>query len=368
MPPMRALIASSYRSFLSIASASVGAPTLMRATAPLSFTMRCSSLWISNSLFAFSCSSDNCALSTFTAASTSASRSPLETSNVFFEPTTARETVPRSSSVALATLRPSSEVSKVAPVKAQMSCRKARRTSPKPGALMALALTTPRCRLRMSPDSASVCRSVAMMSSGDFWATICSSTPSSSDICVTFASVTSTRALGSTASRLSMSVISRSLTQPHSISIPSEYSTASLSSWPSSTVVDPSMPTLSMASASKPPISQSLHEIAAICWYCSRVDTGIAASRILDTKNGAALSRPLRSAMALAPADTYFRPRCTIACVSTVAVVVPSPARESVLDAACSSRLTPIFSIGSASCTSEAMVTPSLTTRGPCLP
>eukprot|EP00962_Isochrysis_galbana_P040052 scaffold14476_cov120-Isochrysis_galbana.AAC.2 len=51
-----------------------------------------------------------------------------------------------------------------------------------------------------------------------------------------------------------------------------------------------------------------------------------------------------------------------MACVSTVAVVVPSPARESVCDAACRSSLTPTFSLIDSKSTCPAMVTPSLTT------
>mmetsp|Transcript_24613 Transcript_24613/g.53082 ORF Transcript_24613/g.53082 Transcript_24613/m.53082 type:complete len:370 (-) Transcript_24613:294-1403(-) len=365
MPPTSALIASSYRSFLSKTSASVEPPTLILATAPRSFVMRCSSRWISNSLFALPKSSSICPLSTCTASSTAASCVPSDTSSVFFWPTTARETLPRSASVAFSSLSPSSPVMRVAPVKVQMSCRNPRFTSPNPGALMAQEVSTPRCRLRMRPDSASVCTSAAMIKSGDFSSTTFSRTPSTSDICVIFWSVTNTRASGSTDSRVSISLISKSLTQPHSISMPSENSTTSVNSCPSSTVVEPSIPTLSMASASNPPISQSLHEMPAICWYCSRVVTGTAASRIFCTKNGAALSRPLRRAIEFAPEATYLTPRCIIACVSTVAVVVPSPARASVRDAACRSRLTPMFSMEFETSTSRAIVTPSLTTRVP---
>src|SRR5438874_82003 len=58
--------------------------------------------------------------------------------------------------------------------------------------------------------------------------------------------------------------------------MPSVYSTSSLSPLPSSTVITPSRPTLSMASASSRPISGSLAEIVAMCsmssWPCSGVD------------------------------------------------------------------------------------------------
>ena len=53
-----------------------------------------------------------------------------------------------------------------------------------------------------------------------------------------------------------------------------------------------------------------------------------------------------------------------MAWASTVAVVVPSPALSLVLVATCSSSLAPMFSNGSSSSISRAMVTPSFTTSG----
>ncbi|KAL3918984.1 MAG: hypothetical protein SGPRY_005796, partial [Prymnesium sp.] len=51
--------------------------------------------------------------------------------------------------------------------------------------------------------------------------------------------------------------------------------------------------------------------------------------RIFSTKNEAPLIRPLCKAIELAPFATNRKPARTMACVSTVDVVVPSPARES---------------------------------------
>ena len=57
-------------------------------------------------------------------------------------------------------------------------------------------------------------------------------------------------------------------------------------------------------------------------------------------------------------------PRWTIACASTVAVVVPSPATSLVLVATSLASWAPMFSHGSSSSTSLAIVTPSLVMVG----
>ena len=64
------------------------------------------------------------------------------------------------------------------------------------------------------------------------------------------------------------------------------------------------------------------------------------------------------------PAATYFMPSCTIACASTVAVVVPSPATSEVFDATSFSICAPMFSNLSFSSISFATETPSLVTVG----
>ena len=57
---------------------------------------------------------------------------------------------------------------------------------------------------------------------------------------------------------------------------------------------------------------------------------------------------PRLSAIGLAPAVTFLRPSRKIAWASTVAVVVPSPARSEVLVATSFTICAPMFSIGSA--------------------
>src|SRR5712692_7228145 len=77
-----------------------------------------------------------------------------------------------------------------------------------------------------------------------------------------------------------------------------------------------------------------------------------------------AFSIPRLSAMGFAPAATLRMPRCTIARASTVAVVVPSPATSLVLVATSLASWAPMFSHGSSSSISLAMVTPSLVMVG----
>ena len=83
-----------------------------------------------------------------------------------------------------------------------------------------------------------------------------------------------------------------------------------------------------------------------------------------STTAATALSMPFLSAIGLAPAATLRRPSCTSAWASTVAVVVPSPAMSLVLVATSFTSWAPMFSNGSSSSISLAMVTPSLVMVG----
>ena len=75
-------------------------------------------------------------------------------------------------------------------------------------------------------------------------------------------------------------------------------------------------------------------------------------------------SMPRFRSIGLAPAATDLAPSLTIAWASTVAVVVPSPARSEVFEATSRSICAPMFSNLSSSSISLATVTPSLVTRG----
>ena len=73
---------------------------------------------------------------------------------------------------------------------------------------------------------------------------------------------------------------------------------------------------------------------------------------------------PRLSAIGFAPAATFFRPSRTIACASTVAVVVPSPATSFVAVATSRTSWAPWFSNTSSTSISRAIVTPSLVIVG----
>ena len=77
-----------------------------------------------------------------------------------------------------------------------------------------------------------------------------------------------------------------------------------------------------------------------------------------------ALSMPRFRSIGFMPAATYFMPSRTIACASTVAVVVPSPAMSEVLEATSFTICAPMFSNLSFSSISLATDTPSLVTVG----
>src|SRR5580765_431522 len=133
----------------------------------------------------------------------------------------------------------------------------------------------------------------------------------------------------------------------------------------SSTVMTPSLPTFSMASAIRLPIVLSLFEAMVATWaisFLSLVDFDIFFNS--STTTSTALSIPRLRPMGLAPAVTFLRPSRTMAWASTVAVVVPSPAMSDVLEATSLSIWAPMFSKGSLSSISLATVTPSLVMVG----
>src|SRR2546425_8043972 len=83
-----------------------------------------------------------------------------------------------------------------------------------------------------------------------------------------------------------------------------------------------------------------------------------------STTISTARSIPRLSDIGFEPAVTDFRPSRNTAWASTVAVVVPSPARSDVLVATSFTIWAPMFSIGSSSSISFATVTPSFVTVG----
>ncbi len=147
--------------------------------------------------------------------------------------------------------------------------------------------------------------------------------------------------------------------------MPSVSSSSRPNVWLSSTVITPSLPTLSIASAIRSPTSMSPPaEIAAVDAICSLVSTSFAIKSSSSLTIATARSMPFFKPMGFAPAATLRRPSRTSACARTVAVVVPSPATSSVFFATSLTSSAPIFSYGSSRSISLAMDTPSLVIVG----
>src|SRR4030095_8867751 len=246
-----------------------------------------------------------------------------------------------------------------------MSSSMALRRSPKPGAFTAQVFRVPRSLLTTRVVRASPSMSSAMMRSGLLARATCSKSGSMSFITLIFFSWISTRASSSTASMRSGSVTKYGLRYPRSNCMPSTTSSTVSADFDSSTVMTPSLPTFSIASAIRLPIVLSLFDaIVATCAisFLSLVDFEMLL-RSFTTASTAA-SMPRFNPIGLAPAVTFFRPSRKIAWASTVAVVVPAPATSEVLEATSRTICAPMFSYLSFSSISLATVTPSLVIVG----
>src|SRR6266850_2343492 len=133
----------------------------------------------------------------------------------------------------------------------------------------------------------------------------------------------------------------------------------------SSTVITPSLPTLSIALAIMSPIDLSPLAETVPTWAISAlVDTFFERLLSSSVTRSAARSMPRLRSIGFMPAATDLAPSRTIAWASTVAVVVPSPAVSDVRVATSRTSWAPMFSNLSASSISLATVTPSLVMRG----
>src|SRR5271157_4204209 len=120
-----------------------------------------------------------------------------------------------------------------------------------------------------------------------------------------------------------------------------------------------------MASAIIFPIDLSpLAEIVPTCAISSEDCTFLARRSMSLTTAVAAISMPRFRSIGFIPAATSLTPSLMIEAVSTVAVVVPSPALSLVFEATSRTSWAPMFSNLSSSSISLATVTPSLVTRG----
>ena len=132
--------------------------------------------------------------------------------------------------------------------------------------------------------------------------------------------------------------------KPLSNCMPSTNSRSMPKVWDSSTVMTPSLPTLSIASAMTEPMVSSLFaEMAATCAISSWVSISRACEAISSTMRSTAASMPRLRLIGLAPAATLRRPSLTMAWARTVAVVVPSPATSLVLVATSLASWAPMF-------------------------
>ena len=147
--------------------------------------------------------------------------------------------------------------------------------------------------------------------------------------------------------------------------MPSTTSSSVSRDLPSSTVITPSLPTFSMASAMIFPIVSSLlAEMEPTCAIssASRVGFDILSSSAVTATT--AFSIPRLRSIGFIPAATSLLPSRKIAWASTVAVVVPSPATWEVLLATSFTIWAPMFSNLSSNSISLATVTPSLVIVG----
>src|SRR6266446_6350024 len=147
--------------------------------------------------------------------------------------------------------------------------------------------------------------------------------------------------------------------------MPSTISTSVSRDFASSTVMTPSLPTFCMAWAIILPILLSPLDETVPTWATSADDSTFLARFSMSLMTAAtAMSMPRLRSIGFMPAATDLAPSRMIACASTVAVVVPSPARSLVFWATSRTIWAPMFSNLSDSSISLATVTPSLVMRG----
>src|SRR5262249_24306083 len=147
--------------------------------------------------------------------------------------------------------------------------------------------------------------------------------------------------------------------------MPSTTSSSVSSDFASSTVITPSLPTFFIASARKRPISLSPFAEMVPTWAISSLEvTFLEFFLRSSTTASTARSTPRLRSIGFMPAATDLAPSRMIACASTVAVVVPSPAKSDDFEATSRTIWAPMFSNLSSSSISLATVTPSLVMRG----
>src|SRR5580704_1359705 len=147
--------------------------------------------------------------------------------------------------------------------------------------------------------------------------------------------------------------------------MPSTTSSSVSAVFASSTVITPSLPTFFIASAIILPMVLSPFAATVPIWaISSEVCTFFDLRSMSLTTAATAMSTPRFRSIGFIPAATSLRPSFMIEAASTVAVVVPSPARSLVFEATSRTIWAPMFSNLSSSSISLATATPSLVMRG----
>ena len=147
--------------------------------------------------------------------------------------------------------------------------------------------------------------------------------------------------------------------------MPSTTSSSVSAVFASSTVITPSLPTFFIASAIILPMDLSPFAATVPIWAISSEDCTFFDRRSMSfTTAVTAMSMPRFRSIGFMPAATSLRPSFMIEAASTVAVVVPSPARSLVFEATSRTIWAPMFSNLSSSSISLATATPSLVMRG----
>mmetsp|Transcript_13516 Transcript_13516/g.49173 ORF Transcript_13516/g.49173 Transcript_13516/m.49173 type:complete len:403 (-) Transcript_13516:219-1427(-) len=356
-----AFFASSIRNLRSSSSVSVDAPTLMTATPPPSFAIRSASFSVSYTESVSASSFLICAIRALISSLLPAVAMIVE---VLFDMDTLRA-VPRTSTSHVSIDIPRSLATYSAPVTIAMSCRRALRRSPKPGAFMADTFNTPRSLFTTRVARASPVISSAMIRRGAFSLLTFSRIGINCLICSSFSSVIRTLQFSNSTIERSWLVMNWGEMYPLSISMPSSTSTVVSKEVDDSIEITPSDPTFSMASATISPTKSSFPaDMLAMALMSSVPSTGLDFSFSSSTRAFTVLSMPFFKATGLKPAATACRPSFTNSRARTLAVVVPSPAASFVRPATSLISWAPAFSTGSSKSILLAIVTPSLITLG----
>mmetsp|Transcript_19899 Transcript_19899/g.52794 ORF Transcript_19899/g.52794 Transcript_19899/m.52794 type:complete len:372 (+) Transcript_19899:656-1771(+) len=262
-------------------------------------------------------------------------------------------------------LRPSSSLIISAPDRTARSCSMALRWSPNPGALTAATCRPPRSLLTTIVASASPSTSSATITSGRCTLATCSSTGRM--LCTEDIFLSKSRMSGSVKTHFCalVSVTKYGEMYPRSNFIPSTTSSSWSKVLPSATVMVPSLPTFSKASATMRPMTASpLAEIVATCWISSGFEMSVLRFSRSSITSFTEASIPRFRSIGFMPATTALVPSWKMARASTVEVVVPSPAMSLVFVATCLMSWAPTFTILSLNSMAFATVTPSLVTFG----